>query len=133
MAIKRTSQALKDISFSFKPHPVTKDLPVLTNERAITRAVRNLVETIPSERFFRSDLGTDIRGSLFENYSPGLRIAIQDQINETINRYEPRVNNLRVSIDSYIDQNAFNVTVTFDIVGLDAPTQEFTFLLESTR
>ena len=52
MAIKRTSQAFKDISFSFKPHPVTKDLPVLTNERAITRAVRNLVETIPSERFF---------------------------------------------------------------------------------
>ena len=130
MAIKRTSQSFKDISFSFVPHPVTKDLPVLVNERAITRAVRNLVETIPTERFFNSDLGTDIRGSLFANYTPSLPRIIENQINETVNRYEPRVANLRVNLDSYIDQNAFNVTVTFDIVGLDAPTQEFTFLLE---
>jgi len=70
MAIERTSQAFKDISFAFKPHPVTKDLPVLMNERAIIRSVRNLVETIPTERFFQSDIGTDIRASLFENYYP---------------------------------------------------------------
>ena len=69
MAIQRKSRAFKDISLSFTPHPVTKDLPVLTNERAIVRSVRNLVETIPTERFFESLLGTDIRGSLFENYS----------------------------------------------------------------
>ena len=65
MAIKRTSQSFKDISFSFTPHPVTKDLPILKNERAIVRSVRNLDETIPTERFFNSNLGTDIRGSLF--------------------------------------------------------------------
>ena len=52
MAIQRKSRAFKDISLSFSPHPVTKDLPVLSNERAIARSVRNLVETIPSERFF---------------------------------------------------------------------------------
>ena len=86
----------------------------MVNERAITRAVRNLVETIPTERFFNSDLGTDIRGSLFANYTPSLPRIIENQINETVNRYEPRVANLRVNLDSYIDQNAFNVTVTFD-------------------
>ena len=69
MAIQRKSRAFKDISLSFTPHPVTKDLPVLTNERAIVRSVRNLVETIPTERFFESLLGTDIRGSLFSNYT----------------------------------------------------------------
>ena len=58
MSITRKSRAFKDISLSFSPHPVTKDLPVLTNERAITRSVRNLVETIRSERFFNSLLGT---------------------------------------------------------------------------
>ena len=69
MATVRKSRAFKDISLSFSPHPVTKDLPVLTNERAVVRSVRNLVETIPTERFFNSLIGTDIRGSLFENFS----------------------------------------------------------------
>ena len=133
MAVKRTSQAFKDISFSFKPHPVTKDLLTLTNERAIIRSVRNLVETIPTERFFNSSIGTDIRASLFENFTPTLTMVIEDQINETVMRYEPRVTNLRCEIDPYPDMNAFNVVVLFDIIGLQIPTQSFSFLLEPTR
>ncbi len=133
MAVQRTSQAFKDISLSFKPHPVTKDLPILKNERAIVRSVRNLVETIPSERFFNSNLGTDIRASLFENYYPTLTKVIEDQIDETISVYEPRVENLRAEVDPYIDSNAFNVTIHFDIKGLTIPTQAFSFLLEPTR
>ena len=52
MAITRNSKAFKDISLTFVPHPVTKDLPVLINERAIVRSVRNLVETIPTVKEF---------------------------------------------------------------------------------
>ena len=133
MSITRKSRSFKDISFSFEPHPVTKDLPVLKNERAIVRSVRNLVETIPTERFFNPELGTSIRASLFENFTPTLTMVIEDQINETVMRYEPRVSNLRVELDPYPDSNAFNVVVIFDIVGLQAPTQSFTFLLEPTR
>ena len=133
MSITRKSRSFKDISFSFEPHPVTKDLPVLKNERAIVRSVRNLVETIPNERFFNPNIGTDIRASLFENFTPTLTMVIEDQINETVMRYEPRVSNLRVELDPYPDSNAFNVVVIFDIVGLQAPTQSFTFLLEPTR
>ena len=96
MAITRNSKAFKDISLTFVPHPVTKDLPVLTNERAIVRSVRNLVETIPTERFFNSLIGTDIRGSLFENFSRNTAIIIEDQVRETINNFEPRVDNVRV-------------------------------------
>ena len=133
MAVQRTSQAFKDISLSFKPHPVTKDIPILKNERAIVRSVRNLVETIPTERFFNSDLGTDIRASLFENFYPTIRMVIEDQIVETISVYEPRVNELEVEVEPYFDRNAFNITIFFDIVGLDVPTQSFSFLLEPTR
>ena len=133
MSITRKSRSFKDISFAFEPHPVTKDLPVLKNERAIVRSVRNLVETIPTERFFNSELGTQIRASLFDNFTPTLPMVIEDQINETIMRYEPRVTNLRVELDPYPDMNAFNVNVVFDIIGLQAPTQSFTFLLEPTR
>ena len=70
MAITRISRAFKDISLSFKRHPVTNDIGVLKNENAIKRSVRNLVQTIPNERFFNSTLGSDVRDSLFEN-APG--------------------------------------------------------------
>ena len=133
MSITRKSRAFKDISLSFSPHPVTKDLPVLTNERAIVRSVRNLVETIPTERFFNSLLGTDIRGSLFENFSRNTAIIIEDQVRETINNFEPRVDNVRVEVNASVDTNTLDVKVLFDIVGLEAPTQSFTFILEPTR
>ena len=123
MAITRNSKAFKDISLTFVPHPVTKDLPVLINERAIVRSVRNLVETIPTERFFNSLLGTDIRGSLFENFSRNTAIIIEDQVRETINNFEPRVDNVRVEVNASVDTNTLDVKVLFDIVGLEAPTQ----------
>ncbi len=133
MAIQRKSRAFKDISLSFSPHPVTKDLPVLTNERAITRSVRNLVETIPSERFFNSLLGTDVRGSLFELFTTETVTIIEDQVQTTIANFEPRVDNVSVQVDAQYDNNELNVTVFFDIVGLEVPTQSFTFILEPTR
>ena len=133
MAITRNSKAFKDISLTFVPHPVTRDLPVLINERAIIRSVRNLVETIPTERFFNSLIGTDIRGSLFENFSRNTAIIIEDQVRETINNFEPRVDNVRVEVDASVDTNTLDVKVLFDIIGLEAPTQSFTFILEPTR
>ena len=133
MAITRNSKAFKDISLTFVPHPVTKDLPVLINERAIVRSVRNLVETIPTERFFNSLLGTDIRGSLFENFSRNTAIIIEDQVRETVNNFEPRVNNVNVEVNASVDTNTLDVKVLFDIVGLEQPTQSFTFILEPTR
>ena len=133
MAIQRKSRAFKDISLSFTPHPVTKDLPVLTNERAITRSVRNLVETIPTERFFNSVLGTDIRDSLFENFERSTVMIIEDQVRNTIRNFEPRVGQIGVEVDAMVDKNALEVKVLFEIDGLDVPTQSFTFLLEPTR
>tara|TARA_B100001113_G_C20736044_1_gene460124 strand:+ start:51 stop:452 length:402 start_codon:yes stop_codon:yes gene_type:complete len=133
MAVQRTSRGFKDISLSFLPHPVTKDLPVLLNERAIVRSVRNLVETIPTERFFNSLIGTDIRGSLFENFSISTVTIIEDQIRETIRNFEPRVGSLDIEVDGRPDRNELEVKVSFDIIGLEVPTQSFTFLLEPTR
>ena len=133
MAIQRKSRAFKDISLSFTPHPVTKDLPVLTNERAITRSVRNLVETIPTERFFNSILGTDIRDSLFENFERSTVMIIEDQVRNTIRNFEPRVGQIGVEVNALMDNNTLEVKVLFEIDGLDVPTQSFTFLLEPTR
>jgi phage baseplate assembly protein W len=133
MAVKRISKPFKDISLSFDPHPVTKDLPILTNERAIIRSVRNLVETIPTERFFNSLLGSDVRRSLFEFVDYGTASIVENQIKTTVNNFEPRVDNLIVEAIPRPDDNSFEVTVIFDIIGQEFPTQQFTFLLEATR
>ena len=133
MAIQRISRVFKDISLSFEPHPVTKDLQVLKNENAIRRSVRNIVETIPTERFFNSLLGSDIRRSLFEFVDFGTASVIQDQIQIAIENFEERVENLIVEVDPAPDNNSFNVTVIFDIIGQEFPTQEYSFLLEATR
>ena len=133
MAIQRSSRAFKDISLSFTPHPVTKDLPVLTNERAITRSVRNLVETIPTERFFDSNMGTNVRGMLFENFSGSDVMIIEDMVRNTVRNYEPRVGDIGVEVDASLDDNTISVRVLFDIIGQEAPTQAFTFILEPTR
>ena len=133
MAINRKSRAFKDISLSFSPHPVTKDLPVLVNERAIIRSVRNLVETIPTERFFNSILGTDIRDTLFGNYDRAEVMMIEDQIRETLGNFEPRVSNVGATVRARPDDNNLDITVFFDINGLDIPTQSFSFILEPTR
>ena len=133
MAITRISRSFKDISLSFEPHPVTNDLAVLKNERAITRSVRNIVETIPTEKFFNSLFGSDVYRSLFEFVDFGTATIIQDQIKTSLKNFERRINNVRVEVDPRPDDNNFEVTVIFDIIGQEFPTQEFSFILEATR
>lgn len=133
MAVTRISRSFKDISLSFDPHPVTKDLSVLINERAIIRSVRNLVETIPTERFFNPTLGSNVRSSLFDFVDYATASTIQDQIIEVINNYEQRVANVIVQVDPIPDLNEFEITITFDIIGQEIPAQQFSFILEATR
>ena len=137
MAITRISRAFKDISLSFKRHPVTNDIGVLKNENAIKKSVRNLVQTIPSERFFNSTLGSDVRDSLFEN-NPGFidfgtASIIERQIQTTIENFEPRIENVDVTVEPRPDTNEFEVNVFFDIIGQTFPEQEFSFILKATR
>jgi len=133
MAEQRISRSFKDISLSFVPHPVTKDLQILKNENAIRRSVRNIVETIPTERFFNSLLGSDVRNSLFEFVDFGTASVIENQILVAIENFESRVENVTVEVNPLPDENSFDVTVTFDIIGQEFPTQEYSFLLEATR
>ena len=133
MSITRKSRAFKDISLSFSPHPITKDLPVLINERAIVRSVRNLVETIPTERFFQPNLGTEIRDTLFENFSRQTVNVIEDQVRDTVRAFEPRVGDVGVEVLANPDNNNFEVKVLFEIRGLEVAPQSFTFILEPSR
>ena len=129
----RVSRSYKDISLSFDPHPITKDLPVLKNANAIRRSVRNLVQTIPGERFFNPLLGSSVYESLFDLYDFGTSTLIEQEIITTLDNFEPRVANVQVQVDPRPDQNNFDITIFFDIVGQELPPQEFSFILEATR
>ncbi len=133
MSVTRISRSFKDISLSFDPHPITNDLPVLVNQQAIRRSIRNLVQTIPTERFFNPILGSDVRQSLFEFVDFGTASVIRDQILNTISNFEPRVNDVDVQVDPRQDENEFEITITFNIIGQEIPTQQFSFILEATR
>ena len=133
MAIKRISRAFKDISLSFEHHPVTNDLPILKNENAIKRSVRNIVQTIPTEKFFDPLFGSDVYASLFEFVDFGTAATIQSQIEVSLDNFEPRIENVTVSVNPQPDDNTFEVDVVYDIIGQEFPVQEYSFLLESTR
>jgi hypothetical protein len=133
METQRVSRPFKDISLSFEPHPVTKDVPILRNENAITRSVRNLVQIIRGEVFFNADKGTNIQNTLFDFVDIASASSVQSEIETTLAKYEPRIENVKVFVDPVEDTNEFNVTVSYDIIGQEFPTQQFSFLLEVTR
>ena len=131
--IERISRSFKDISLSFQPHPVTGDLPVLKNERAINASIKNIVQTIPGEKFFNSFFGSEVRSQLFEQFDVTTTLVLEQQITDSVNRYEPRVNNLKVEVSARPDRNELGVTVTYTIVGQEFPSQKYSFILEATR
>ena len=130
---QQQSRGFKDISLSFKRHPVTNDILALTNEDAIKRSVRNLVETVNEERFFNSLIGSHVRESLFEVPDNTIRATLKSQIENSILNFEPRVNLTDVIINHPNDTNDLEVTVAYDIIGQEATPQEITFILQPTR
>ena len=133
MPLERVSPGFKDISMSFQVNPLNYDLIGLKNENAIARSVRNIVFTLPGEKFFDEDFGSRISASLFENLDEISADTIVDEITESIENYEPRVKLISVEASPDFDNNTFDVTIKYDITGADVPPQELQFALQSTR
>jgi phage baseplate assembly protein W len=127
------SRAFRDISLSFKRHPITNDVIMLRNENAIKNSVINLVRTHVGERFFRSDIGTPISRSLFEIQSPEFAIEVENQITQVLVNLEPRILLNKVNVSFPTDKNEISVEVIYTIIGLAIPTQQLEFVLTPTR
>ena len=127
------SRAFRDISLSFKKHPITNDIVVLKNENAIKNSVINLVRTIVGERFFNNRIGTAIEDSYFELQSPEIQVQLENEIKSTLNNFEPRFYLRQVRVAFPLDSNDLEVGVVYDIVGLSTPVQDITFILQPTR
>jgi phage baseplate assembly protein W len=133
MPLERVSKGFKDLSMSFQVNPLNYDLIALKNESAIARSIRNLVLTYPGERFFNENLGSRVSRSLFENLDEISASVIKDEIENTIQNYEPRVNLIEVVVEPNYDNNEFNVTINYRIVGIDVLPQQLSFALQPTR
>ena len=133
MPIERISKGFKDISMSFQANPLSKDLIALKNANAIARSVKNIVFTLPGEKFFNEEFGSRITASLFENINDVTASIIVDEITQSINTYEPRVDLINVQAFPNFDNNSFDVVIVYDIIGADVPAQELQFALQSTR
>ena len=133
MPVERVSRGFKDISLSFKPHPITRDVIPLKNESAISRAVKNLVLTHLQERPFNPFLGSRVSESLFELMDTTSASLVSEEITSTIDNFEPRVKLRNVEVIPYYDAHAFDVTIVYEIVGIDLPAQNLNFILESLR
>ena len=133
MPQQRVKRKFKDISMSFEKNPLNDDLISLSNTSAIARSIRNIVFTSPGEKFFNPDFGSRISESLFENVDEVSALAIEDEIRSSIINFEPRVNLLNTVVVPHPDDNEMNVTIEYEIVGIDIPPQQLEFVLLPTR
>ena len=118
---------------SFQVNPLTDDLIAIKNVTAIARSLRNLVLTTPGERFFNEELGSQVGNLLFENVDDVTAMSIRSEIINVIENYEPRVNLIKVGVNANIDNYSMDVKITYQIIGIELPTQELSFVLIPTR
>ena len=133
MPLERVSQGFKDISATFQTNPLNDDLIAIKNETAIARSIRNIVFTLPGEKFFDEDFGSDVSRLLFENMTDLTANTLKNQISESISNFEPRVRMIRVTTNPNFDNNEYNVTIQYQIIGIDVPAQQLDFVLQPTR
>lgn len=121
----------KDISLSFKRHPVTNDIFSINGKDVIKRSVINLIRTKVGERFFASILGTDIENLLFDLDTFAIQSSLDIQIKNVLSNFEPRVNLNDVSVN--IVDNEVTVTIDYEIVGQESDPQQIDVLLYTNR
>ena len=133
MPLERISRGFKDVSMSFKVNPLNNDLVALKNATAISRSVRNIVFTTPGEKFFQPTFGSRVSQMLFENMDEITSLSIRDEIENSIRRFEPRVDLKSVQVNPDFDSNQYDVVITYQIIGADVSEQQLEFVLQPTR
>ena len=133
MPQQRVKRKYKDISMSFETNPLNDDLVSLTDTSAIARSIRNIVFTQPGEKFFKPTFGSRITESLFENVDSSTASILRDEIRNSIKNFEPRVDLISVNVSPNVESNEMNVTIQYEVIGIDIPPQQLDFVLLPTR
>ena len=136
MPVPYPTKQFKDISLSFKKHPVTKDILVLKDNDAIKKSVMNIVRSNVGDRFYESALGSRVNDLLFsldtDEYNQSL---LKSEINTALNNWEPRIKVRRIDTSFKKDTeglfNYIEVTIDYEIIGQPDIPQEIQFVLEN--
>ena len=123
----------KDLSVTFKKHPVTDDLVTVKDKAAVAQSIKGLLLTRRGERPFQPNLGSGLQDLLFEPLDYGSAAMIKQEIQSCINKYEPRVRVQRIYCNVDFDNNGYNVEMQYKIVGRDDRPVAVDFFLERTR
>jgi len=117
----RNTRTFSDLDLNFIAHPGTGDVTLKYDEEAIKQSVKNLVLTQNYERPFHSEVGSQLRGLLFEPATPMLGTMIQRSIIDTITNFEPRVRLIDVYVNISPDNHEVYVRIEFLIVNTTTP------------
>lgn len=129
-----TFQTFKDLSVTFKSHPVTDDLVTVKDKAAIVQAITALLLTRKGERPFQPDLGCGIQKVLFEPLDYGSSSIIRSEISEVLRRYEPRIIIDSIDVNPDFFNNGYEVELSYTIIGRNDDTPiAVEFFLERTR
>ena len=128
----RNTRNFSDLDLNFISHPETRDVTHKYDEQAIKQSIRNLIMTQNYERPFHSEIGSQIRGLLFEQITPMLHLLIKRSISDTIINFEPRVNLIDVLVRISPDQNDVYASIEFTIINTTSPLQ-IDLVLKRTR
>ena len=128
-----TQLSYRDINITFKKHPVTNDVVVSKDASAIKQAIVNILLTNKGERLMNPRYGSDIRSYLFEPMDFGTANQIKNNIRDTIETFEPRIRVLQISATPNFDDNGFDITMTYNVIGTDTPPVTVDFFLSRTR
>ena len=124
----RSARIFKDLNLDFQQNSATKDIQKLTDVEAVKRSVRNLVNTNHYEKPFHPEIGSNLRGMLFELMSPQMNHVISKQIENLINNYEPRCNLTQVHTQPMFDRNGYSVQISFMVNNYQEPVIVESFL-----
>jgi len=133
----RSNFIYKDLNLFFTKNPLTKDVSKATDVQAIKRSVRNLVLTDRGERLFHPEIGGDVKGSLFENFTPIMEVELRSAIKNVIEIYEPRVvlEDVKVNDPSGndLDNNRLRITIQFYLANVPEVLEEVDVFLNRIR
>ena len=125
---KRSARIFKDLNLDFQQNSATKDIQRVEDVEAVKRSVRNLISLNHYEKPFHPEIGSNLRGMLFENITPQISHYIGKQIEFLIKNYEPRCRLVEVANRPNIDRNGYSVAISFYVVNSPNPVQVETFL-----
>jgi len=126
-------QKYKDFNIGLKPHPVTADLMVVKDSADIKQSIKNLLLTRKGERLFNSNIGTSLSDLLFEPVDYGTADTIRDEIKYVIRNYERRIQILELSVSINFEENGYEISLIYEVIGRSELPVNLDFFLESTR